>query len=322
MRVILEIMTGPDAGRRFELRNGQTATVGRGARADLALPRDSSLGEMHFVLECGAQACRLRDLHGSRGLFLNGIAVTEADLRDSDRIVAGHTRIAVRIEGGTLSQASSPPLTTPPPAPLTVLSHSLSAPLVSEGQVRAATPEEHLLQILRGQAQPLFALLDAARGYKVREVLSGSEDEFQSLYEGAQGKELADVAPYLARLGARSRSLERLVHDGWGQSWGVYLTCDQPFKEVRKHFRRFLLVKTEDGRELYFRFYDPRVLRTFLPTCTTREAAEFFGPVGRYLCEDEVPQVLLEFTCGDLGAVRRPLPLAVASDHAPVIAVL
>ena len=36
-----------------------------------------------------------------------------------------------------------------------------------------------------------------------------------------------------------------------------------PVDELRRHLRRFLLVKDESGRQLYFRYYDPRVLRLY-----------------------------------------------------------
>jgi hypothetical protein len=47
---------------------------------------------------------------------------------------------------------------------------------------------------------------------------------------------------------------------------------------------------------MYFRFYDPRVLRSFLPTCTEPECAEFFGPIGRFVMEAEQPGALWSFT--------------------------
>jgi hypothetical protein len=56
------------------------------------------------------------------------------------------------------------------------------------------------------------------------------------------------------------------------------------------------MVKTEEGEELYFRFYDPRVLRIFLPTCDREQLKDFFGPVDYYLCEDEDPAYGLVFS--------------------------
>jgi hypothetical protein len=49
------------------------------------------------------------------------------------------------------------------------------------------------------------------------------------------------------------------------------------------------MVKKEDGEQLYFRFYDPRVLRVFLPTCDRQQLSDFFGPVDYFVCEDEDP---------------------------------
>ena len=70
---------------------------------------------------------------------------------------------------------------------------------------------------------------------------------------------------------------------------------------MRKH-RRFLLVKAEDGEELYFRSYDPRVLRVFVPTCTPEEARTFFGPIRAFLVEANEPETLLTFTVSQTGA--------------------
>ena len=48
-------------------------------------------------------------------------------------------------------------------------------------------------------------------------------------------------------------------------------------------------------RDRYFRYYDPRVLRVYLPTCNARELQTVFGPVLRYLVEDEKPTGLWTF---------------------------
>jgi len=152
-----------------------------------------------------------------------------------------------------------------------------------------------LLTLLHGKFQPLYALLDAAREPSVLKVLFESKEVYQSLYEGAQGTQLAHFAPYLVKLPAESALLETLVKKGWGKNWGVYLTSEFPFEKIRQHFRRFLRVKLPDRREVYFRFYDPRVLGIYLPTCGGEEPRSFFGPVKEYLLEDKSPDILLTF---------------------------
>jgi hypothetical protein len=67
-------------------------------------------------------------------------------------------------------------------------------------------------------------------------------------------------------------------------------------EDVRHHLRHFLMVEIEGGKPVYFRFYDPRVLRVYLPTCTDQERQQFFGPLANYLMEGEEKSVLLDFT--------------------------
>jgi hypothetical protein len=146
--------------------------------------------------------------------------------------------------------------------------------------------------------QPLFAVLDSARDTRILPIVNGAAEQHQSLFEGAKGEKLTTAAPYLVALPTGSKLLNQVI-EHWGQSWGVFLTSRAPFSEVRRHFRRFLLVKSGEGRQLYFRFYDPRVLRVYLPSCKPVEAGEFFGPVTSYLAEAEEPGTLLEFTFAD-----------------------
>ena len=134
----------------------------------------------------------------------------------------------------------------------------------------------------------LHAVLDATRSPRVRELISASLDQAKNLYEGAQGEAMADIAPWLVRFTPGSPLIERLVTEGWGARWGVFLTSAQPFKSLRRHLRRFLVVTEEEtGNSLFFRFYDPEVLRVFLPTCAARQAEELWGDVDAFLFEGE-----------------------------------
>jgi len=168
--------------------------------------------------------------------------------------------------------------------------------------------QQRLLQVLRGR-QPLFAVLDAARDPRIRWLIVRSQEQYESLYEGTEGRALEDSGPYLVRLPPDSQLLEPLIREGWGHSWGVYLTCLREFRDVRRQLRRLLMVKIPDGRRVYFRFYDPRILRVFLPTCTPVEANAFYGPVGHYLMESEEPDVVVQFTNRGAGAERTEMSL-------------
>jgi hypothetical protein len=304
MRAVIEVISGPATGKKLSLRPGQIGQVGRTSWADLSLPGDASLSAMHFAVECSGQGCQLRDLGGVGGTRVNGQQVSEAWLKEGDRIVAGSTTFLVRLEG-----TAAPPA-TPPPA--TVQGASLPPPPTPVAPAGAAID---LLQLLQTQPEPLFALVDAARGDAVREWLAECSDPHQSLYEGERAEALADFAPYLVSFAADSAALETLVAAGWGKAWGVYLAAPQPFAEVRKHFRRFLMVELDDEGPVYFRYYDPRVLRLFLPACTAEEAAQFFGPVMRFWVEGDPPETMLTFTPGPGGVRCEPARLAARRDE-------
>ncbi len=302
MQVIVEIKPAPVGGKKqIRIQPGQTVSVGRTTHADFSLPDDTYLSGVHFALECESDACRLRDLNSSNGTFVNGKQVAEATLSEGDEIVAGHTTFVVHLEADENEFAPSVATQTDAAFPLSV----------GMDEAETLAYNKRLLEILRGQPEPLFALLDAARDVRVLELLRASKEKYQSLYEGEQGKLLDDYAPYLLSLPPQSDFLETLVYEGWGKSWGLFLTCDKQFAQVRRYLRRFLLVKDEKGRQLYFRFYDPRVMRVYLPTCNAAETARMFGPISRYLVEAGEPDVLLQFTDGGQdGALEQRLPLA------------
>jgi len=176
----------------------------------------------------------------------------------------------------------------------------------------SAPRQPRLQDLLAKDFQPLYALLDAAREPSVLKVILESKEEHQSLYEGPQGSQLAHFAPYLIRVPQKSALLDTLAHQAWSKSWGVFVTCDMPLKELRTHFRHFLTVKLPDGSQVYFRYYDPRVLRLFLPTCLPEETTQFFGPIKHFLMEAEDPKLALHFTRGPKGADTKELHLAPA----------
>jgi hypothetical protein len=133
--------------------------------------------------------------------------------------------------------------------------------------------------------------------------------EHDSLYRGRSEEALAIVAPYLFTYKEETEFAAWLAEKGWGDAWGVFFYSEAPMAELHKHFRKFLLVKTEDGEELYFRFYDPRVLRIFLPTCDEAQLREFFGPVRYFMMEDEDSSQAVVFYLkeGKLGSYHLPV---------------
>jgi hypothetical protein len=250
MVAVLRVETGALEGLALVLRPGESATVGR--RAGLSIPDDTAMSMEHFAIEWAADGkIFLRDLGSTNGSFVNGARVGASGLSEADRVDAGRTgfSLSFRDTGPGLEHAG-------------------------------------VLKALEAYGSSLYAVLDAARDSHVLALLRESYAEYKSLYDGKSAETLADCAPYLTQPATDPVLLESLVTEGWGKSWGVYLTCGLPLDEVRKHLRKFLMVQVEE-RSMYFRYYDPRVLRMFLPTCTAVESREFFGPVDAYFVEGE-----------------------------------
>lgn len=161
----------------------------------------------------------------------------------------------------------------------------------------AEVPIEQLMQRLwpRGDDEETYALLDGARSPEVFPRVTSSALPSRCLYIGELDPALARVAPYLVRLPRSAPATRELLEQAWGDSWGVFLRSSAPMGAVHQHFRRLLRVQDEAGRRMLFRFYDPRVLRVYLPTCRADELGTVFGPVEFFLMEAEETANILEF---------------------------
>jgi len=93
--------------------------------------------------------------------------------------------------------------------------------------------------------------------------------------------------PDLVHLEKDSPFVQQSLEEGWGASWGIYALTSATMDILWKHCRSLLQAQDEQGRNLFFRFYDPRVMRVYLPTCNGMESKQVFGPVGTWMVEGE-----------------------------------
>lgn len=149
--------------------------------------------------------------------------------------------------------------------------------------------------VLTQEQAPVFSIIDAARSRSISPMVKSSGLRYQSLYNGEAAEELGPFGPYLVEMPADAASLERWVEYGWGKSFSIYLSSRHSFDELRRHLRRLLIVELVNGRRVYFRYYDPRVLRTFLTNCTYDEWVYTFGPITAFLIETEDACSILRF---------------------------
>jgi len=146
-----------------------------------------------------------------------------------------------------------------------------------------------------GPRQNIWMILDGARSIEIFRTLLACHLEYACLYGGQLSPELEIAAPYLVQLDHGYKDTHKLIERAWGNSWGVSLRSDTSLKKLRHHLREFLIVRDERGNRLAFRYYDPRVLRVYLPTCTRSELCTVFGPIQCFWAEGEGPKEILEF---------------------------
>jgi len=173
--------------------------------------------------------------------------------------------------------------------------------------VAARKPDE-LFRLAVPRTSRIFALLDAARAPLGPFQAEQAALELQSLFSGDLGERIKDVAPYVIDF-----PLEGSFKDWWFSQWagsiGILLETTATLFAVRKHFRTLLMVRDNAGKRCLFRFYDPRVLRAFLPACSKEELARFFGPIIAFHCESDGGDALMTYrqSKDGLDVTTRPL---------------
>jgi hypothetical protein len=146
-----------------------------------------------------------------------------------------------------------------------------------------------------GPRPDVWAVLDGARDPKVLSAILGSHNLSACLYAGAISDALEQCAPHLVQLDYDDTLTKHLLESVWDQSWGIFLRCDTSLEQLRRHLRRSLIVQDAGSRRLVFRYYDPRVLRVFLPTCLPDELDHIYGPIDRFWTSGDDPAEVLIF---------------------------
>jgi hypothetical protein len=144
-----------------------------------------------------------------------------------------------------------------------------------------------------GFNRDMWMIVDGARDRRVFSSLLSSYLQYSCLYAGDLPHQMEAAAPYLVQLEFEDRYTRKLIDEAWGNSWGVFLRCNETMDRLRRHLRQFLRVQDWRGRFMLFRYYDPRVLRVYLPTCNNEEMRTVFGPIKSFYMEDENAETIL-----------------------------
>ncbi|PHS01149.1 MAG: hypothetical protein COA78_23005 [Blastopirellula sp.] len=122
-----------------------------------------------------------------------------------------------------------------------------------------------------------YVILDSCDESFIQARVLQEKERFVCLYRGDAKEKLWHIAPYLAQFD--QELLDWVTTILKGTPWGIVLEANADLEAMRKHLRHFLMVDLPDEGEVYFRYYDPRVIPTYIETCTANELDEFYGPI-------------------------------------------
>lgn len=151
-------------------------------------------------------------------------------------------------------------------------------------------------EILLDGRTNLFAVLDGVSVPELPLKLHKSGLPNFCLLSGELTPDMVHAAPYVVQLTGADKFSEFVFNEGFGKHWGIFAQTRFSMTEVRKHFRALLTVYTEAGEPMLFRFYDPRVLAKFLPTCNGGELVTLFGNIDALYAESVANKSITKFT--------------------------
>jgi len=148
--------------------------------------------------------------------------------------------------------------------------------------------------LLNGYTQ-LYGVLDGVMVPDLPNRLYKGQVPNYCLLTGDLPADMVYAAPYLVYLSPDSKFADWVFQEAFGKHWGIFVQSPRSMIEMRRHFRALMQTFDERGNPMKFRFYDPRVLSRFLPTCNGGELKALFGEVQAFYVESEKDDELLRY---------------------------
>lgn len=129
----------------------------------------------------------------------------------------------------------------------------------------------------------VYAIIDGASVPQLISKLEQFHPKHVCLWRGELELELREVVPYVVAIRHEDEFTNWFLRQSSGTPWGVFVISDTEIHALAYHLRKLLMAELPNGKKVYFRFYDPRVLRAYLPSCTAEEQREFYGPIREFV---------------------------------------
>jgi hypothetical protein len=285
MRVVLEIIGGPEKGRSVRLTSREVRQFGRTDWADTSFPYDQKMSQVHFSLETVGKLCRIRDLDCCNGTLVNGEAIVAHVLADGDKIVAGETTFVARIDGGadvadvaaakTVAAAAAARL---PPKKKTAVRYTTeecnTGLTLYRGAVADLSPA-HLIDLI-GRKLPLYLLVDTRKLPEPPADLPPPQYLFDWLPPDAAAKSSPII---LAQ--TEYADCFALVEQGWGEDALIALYSKTDPQDLRAHLRK----QTRSGPDAVLGICWPGVVAPLLQFYKREMAAKLLAGIDAVVVE-------------------------------------
>lgn len=108
--------------------------------------------------------------------------------------------------------------------------------------------------------------------------------EYVNLYRGTEFEDLAEIGPWLVRLGTPQAEVVQDLLSNPQRHWGWLASADRiDLRELTRHWLDRLLLE-EDGQRSLYRFQDPRVMARSLAHLQPAQFPLLLGPLHSLLC--------------------------------------
>lgn len=121
-----------------------------------------------------------------------------------------------------------------------------------------------------------WAIVDTAAEPELIAMLEDLDPPHASLYADPVPEEIGRLAPWL--VGVDDAVQHWLMQRE--TPWGIFLESQASLKDLRQHLRKYLHVQIpNEEKPVFFRFYDPRNIWSFLSVLSPWEQHSFLGPI-------------------------------------------
>ncbi|PCJ22137.1 MAG: hypothetical protein COB04_01415 [Gammaproteobacteria bacterium] len=147
----------------------------------------------------------------------------------------------------------------------------------------------------------LYMIVDGAQNPEIMARIEQSDELVSSLYSLDTAPRLKAVGPWILQVQKDEPLAAWIIEQGANQNWFItFSSLGKTLDYLRRQFRRIAIVKeTSDtdakDKHLYFRYYDPRVLRTFLPSCSERQRRYIFDDINCFWAQGDDLEKVLQF---------------------------